>query len=338
MRNLIFVLLSSLSVAVTLFTATAVASTTPTTTAAQSTKANWPGYPDSLPAYEYPGTQLAEHWTELTALIHIPYPDAGWIEETLNTHPALQAAMAAAARDPATDKSLIAASQGNYQPLAEQLQQVWRLHYGGHYEQAWRLGNQLGPLGEIPANYARLINASFILTDKSAKLAEFRACAESSQASLQLAPDYALSEYGLVYARVRILELLDNTQARSSGYIDFAQKSLASLARNFPQEPVYKVTQGGLEAGIVARIGSFLATLTYGVSEDSAVSAFNSALQVPKARKPTVLHEFATAMKRMSADNYRDSIRQLRSLCANADVASAEEALVQQQCRAELQI
>lgn len=335
MRHLIFLLFSTLSAVFTGVVPAYAASDSLNTSV--STPAAWPGYPESLPAYDYPGTELEQYWAELTALIHIPYPDSGWVKETLNTYPALEAAMVTAAGDPDADQSLIAASKGNYQPLAEQLQQVWRLHYGGHYEQAWTLGNRLGPLGDIAANYARLMNASFIITDETTRLTEFRACADSYLTSLELAPGYALSEYGLVYARVRILELLDNSQARNSGYIGFAQESLAMLAETFPQEPVYKVTQGGLEAGIVARIGSFLATLTYGVSEDSAISAFNTALEVPKARKPTVLHEFATAMKRMSADDYRDSIQQLLTLCADAKVASAEEALVREQCSTELE-
>ena len=305
-------------------------------TAQASDALQWPGYPDTLPVYEYPGAQLSQQWSDLTALIHIPYPDADWIRQMLDTYPGLQGAMTTAATQSDAASSLKTATQGDYQPLSEQLQQVWRLHYSGQYEQAWTLGNRLGPLGEIAANYARLINASFILTAPDTRLAEFRACAESSQASLQLAPDYALAEYGLVYARVRMLEMMDNAQARSSGYIGFAQQSLASLAKSYPQEPVYKVTQGGLEAGIVARIGSFLGSLTYGVSEDSAISAFNTALQSPKARRPVVLHEFATAMQRMNSNRYRDSIQQLLTLCTQADADSAEEALVQQQCVSEL--
>ena len=194
----------------------------------------------------------------------------------------------------------------------------------------------LGPLGEVPANYARLINASFIVTDKNVKLAEFRACAESSQATLKLAPDEALADYGLVYARVRILELMNISDARNSGYIGFAQSELKKLMKRYPDEPVYRVTQGGLEAGIVQRVGSLLATLTYGVSEDSAIAAFNTALQSPKARRPTVFHEFATAMQRISPSNYKDSIAQLLSLCATADVTSAEEALVKRECMAQL--
>lgn len=296
----------------------------------------WPGYPDSLTDYTYEGDDLQTHWEDLTALIHIAYPDEAYIRNLFGQYPDLKAAMLREAAEARAHPALKAIMKDDYSALAIQLQNVWRLHYSGRYQQAYDLGMQLGPVGEIPANYARLINASFIITDKKVKLAEFRACEESSQSTLKLAPDYALNQYGLVYARVRILELLDNTQARNSGYIDYAQSALQKLMKRFPDEPVYPVTEGGLEAGIVARVGSLLATLTYGVSEDSAISAFNRALRYPKARQPTVLNEFATAMTRISVRNYGDDIRRLHTLCAQADVKSAEEALVQAQCRAEL--
>ncbi len=297
---------------------------------------SWPGYPADLPDYTYAGDDLKAHWPELTALIHITYPDEAWVKDTLDTYPDLKKGMLEAASDPDSDPALADLKDEDFAPLASQLQQVWRLHYAGKYQQAYDLGITLGPLGETAANYARLINASFIVTDKNVKLAEFRACERSSQATLKLAPDYALADYGLVYARVRILELLDTAQARETGYIDFAQQELKKLMKRYPDEPVYSVTQGGLEAGIVQRVGSLLATLTYGVSEDSAIAAFNTALQSPKARRPTVFHEFATAMQRISPSNYKDSIAQLLSLCATADVTSAEEALVKRECMAQL--
>lgn len=295
----------------------------------------WPGYPSELPQFDLSGERLQQNWGELTALIHIPFPDADWVEQTLRQYPLMNSSMLAAASQADAPASLTALRNGDYQPLAMQLQQVWRLHYSGQYQQAYELGITLGPIGEIAANYARLMNASFILQDKTAKLAEYRACEVSSLATLKLAPDYALADYGLVYARVRILELLDSSAARATGYIGFAQNELKTLMARYPDEPVYLVTQGGLEAGIVARVGSFLATLTYGVSEDSALSAFNNALKIPKAHKPTVFNEFATAMQRMNPSSFRSDIRRLKSLCANADVISAEEALVKQACMAE---
>ena len=54
---------------------------------------SWPGYPADLPDYTYAGDDLKAHWPELTALIHITYPDEAWVKDTLDTYPDLKKGM-----------------------------------------------------------------------------------------------------------------------------------------------------------------------------------------------------------------------------------------------------
>ena len=293
----------------------------------------WQSYPDTLPVFNYDGDLLRQNWPQLTAVTQVEYPDSSWIKAMMQRYPRLAiATLEMAGRDNAPASVKAAIHQTNYEPLAQDLQQVWRLHFAGKFREAYELGMTLGPFGQIPAVYSRLIHATLLVDDKNDKLAEFDAAAGQSNEGLTLAPDYDFAKFGLVYARVRTLELLDTGEARSSGYIPFAQDELEALHKRHPHQAIYPATQGGLEAGIVERVGSFLGSITYGATESGSIEHFDNAM-ASESTMPVIYYEYAVALGRLDEKEYRRKIRKLAETCTYLPVYTAEEALNQFHCQ-----
>jgi len=294
---------------------------------------DWDDYPDDLPQFDFSGDALKAQWDTLTAMTHVEYPDEAWLKKMLETHPRLAHAMLVLATEKNPPPAVfMAIHDSNYAPLAAELQTVWRLHYSGRYKEAYELGMSLGPFGEIPAVYSLLVHTTLLEHDADDKMRDFQRAEAQANVGLTLAPDYTFALFGRVYSRVRMLELMSTGEARSSGLISQAKDTLTELAEAHPNEAAYPLTRGGLQAGIVERVGSFLGSLTYGATESNALEDFQKAIAL-SPDLPMVYNEFVIGLTRLDAKDHRKDIRNLLQLCLTLTPFSAEEALNQQQCR-----
>lgn len=298
--------------------------------------ADWQSYPAELPQFDYSGSRLQEFWPQLNQGPGLPYPDERFLRDMLAKYPQLAEFTFDLARQPGAHPALQALLNDNLQPLAEASQQVWRLHYEGRFQQAYELGKQLGPAGAIPALYSKLMHAALIVQDKDSRLATFREAAAESERLLPLAPDYAFAEFGLAYAHARILELLDTSAATATGFLGDTQEAMADLQKRYPQQALYPAMLGGLHAGVVERVGSFVGRITYGSTESRALDAFHRALEL-QDQLPVIYNEYANALARLDKDKHHDTIITVLQQCVKLPVLSAEEALNRQACADHLQ-
>ena len=298
---------------------------------------DWEEYPESLPQFSFPGDSLRQQWDNLTRLTQVAYPDENWIKSMMTDYPRLAHHMMVLGSDPDSHPAVFKAIQdSDYSDLAAAVQEVWRLHYSGHYREAYKLGMQLGPFGEVPAIYSRLVHATLLIEDHDEKMSEFSESAALSNEGLTLAPEYRFAEFGLVYAKVRMLELLSTGEARSSGYIPIAQDKLDKLQEYAPDRGAYPLTRGGLEAGIVERVGSFLGSITYGATESSAIENFELARKL-LPDMAIVYNEYSVGLKRLDEDDFRKEIRELLNTCIGLTPVNAEDALNQMHCKRSLE-
>jgi len=295
----------------------------------------WTPYPSGLPQFDYQGERLAQFWPQLMMGPARPFPTADYLQDYFRRYPAVlsRTRELAAAADAAD--ALKAVNDHNFEPLAQAVQQVWRLHYEGRFKQARQLGLSLGPVGAIPGLYAQMMYATLIVSEPEEKLRLLREAAALSEQLLPLAADDAFARFGLAYARARILELLPTSEASASGYLGDTRDTLQSLMEENPGNPLYPAMLGGIHAGVVARVGGFLGRLTYGSSTSKAIAAFDQAL-ANEPRLPVIYFEYARALGMIDAEKYRQTQQQLRQACLQQQVFSAEEALNQRQCREQL--
>lgn len=301
------------------------------TSASLSTQADWLPYPAELPAFDYSGQRLQHAWPRLMAGPQLPYPDLHWLQQRLRQYPQIEQRTLTLAAEPHAHPALTAYAAGNPEPLLSALQNVWRLHYQGDFRAAWELGMQLGPSGAVPALYSRLMYATLLVTDPAEKLRLLQEAANQSETLLPLAADDAFARFGLLYAHARILELLDTGEATASGLLSPTQEALQQLRRQYPHNPLYAATLGGIHAGVVARVGSLIGRLTYGSTAKRAIDAFEQALAQQPAL-PVIYYEYAKALGQMAADDYHERRLSLLRQCAALTVYSAEEALNRQAC------
>ena len=295
----------------------------------------WHPYPEHLPQFDYQGDKLKQAWPQLTRATFIDYPSADNLQAEAQRYPQLMAYARQQAQQADAHPALKAALAGNYQPLADAVAEVWRLHFEGQFEKAYTLGSRLGPSGFIPALYSRLMHTALLEPDPDRRLAVYREISEMSQELLPRAPDHAFAVFGLAYAHARELELLSTSAATATDYLGQTRDTLEAMKQQYPERALYPAMLGGLHAGVVERVGSFIGRVTYGSTESGALEEFNQALAL-ESELPVILHEYATALARLDDEDYAREIRQVLQLCTQLTVYSAEEALNQQACQNKL--
>lgn len=129
----------------------------------------WHPYPQDLPQMDFSGGTLKQQWPTLAMATKLPFPDAAFIESMLKHNPKLAEQQLVAAQKPAAHPTLKTFLVNDYQALALLVQDVWRLHFQGQYQQAYRMGMSLGPVGLGPALYAKLIYTTHLIEDPEEK-------------------------------------------------------------------------------------------------------------------------------------------------------------------------
>jgi hypothetical protein len=291
---------------------------------------SWPPYPKTLTQFDYSGDLLQQNWPLLTAGIQLPWPDSLLIQEMMTKFPQLSQQLIDLANQPNTHPALAPILQQNFEPLAEAVQQVWRLHYQGQYQQAYELGMSLGPAGLLPALYAKLIHTTFLIptNHKAEKYLEVDTIMKPLLPALN---NFDFLTFGDAYQKARRLELLSTAAATASGLLGPTQTALQKLHKKSPQHPLYNAMLAGIDIGVIERVGGFIGGMTYGADEDKAIKLFDKALKQEK-RLAVLYNEYAQALIRLDDSDYQAKLAQLLNTCINLPVYSAEEALNQQVC------
>lgn len=191
---------------------------------------------------------------------------------------------------------------------------------------------QLGPAGSVPAIYSKLMYATFMIHSSAEKLAMFREIADEAEQSLQLTPGYDFGQFGLLYARVRILERLGTTASLATGFLGSTQKNLKELSKRHPHNSLYPTTYASIQAGVVERVGSLIGRITYGATESRTLDGFKQALEL-QANLPVIYNEFIVALSRINPKKHHVLIQDLSAYCLALTPYSAEEALNQALCK-----
>lgn len=299
---------------------------------------HWVNYPDTLPKFDYSGDKLRQHWPQLTKSSFLPYPSAEQLQSIASQFPSLihqQYKHPATVHSTSVHPALIKARAGDFNALSEAITQVWRYHYQGEFEEAYTLGIQLGYAGLIPAFYAKMMYTTLLESGPERRLKSFQEVIELSETIAEHTANYLPALFGLTYAYARELELLPTSAAVRSGHLEAANDLLTQLREQFPQRAIYPAMLGGLHAGVVERVGSFVGRLTYGSTESRAINYFQTAIELEN-ELPVIFNEYAKAMIRLDSDKFATPIEQALKHCVSLPVFSAEEALNQQACQNKL--
>ena len=293
----------------------------------------WTKYPEDLLQFDYSGEKLQQYWPQLAAATGLAWPDADFISSMMKEFPQLAQQLQLLAKSEHAPAALKASLNNDYQGLAIEVQQVWRLHFQGQYEEAYLLGKSLGPAGLGPALYAKLIYTTHLITDAQEKESLFLQVDQVITELLPHANGYRFILFGDAYQKARRLELMSTAAATASGLLGPTQDNLKELHKNAPNNPLYSAMLAGIDAGIIERVGNFVGGMTYGADEDTAIELFQQALK-SQPNLAVLYNEFAQVILRLNDSDYDEILMSTLTTCDRLIVYSAEEALNQKTCRA----
>lgn len=296
---------------------------------------SWPTYPKDLPQFDFSGDKLKQSWPHISKVTHLPYPDAKIILKELNARPELHKKLKLEAQNANAHPAIKSLAAGDAQPMAKEVQDIWRDHFSGRFEQAYNKGIKLGLLGNIPALHSKLMTAILLVEDKDKKLKMLKEVEEVISKNVELSNGMPFVVFGQVYARMRMLELLSTTEATSTGYISASKESTLELQKQFPKRAIYPAMLGGMYAGIVERVGSFMGNISFGATEDKALKQLKNAVKLEKSL-PVIYNEYALALTRMDESKHKKDIIRVLNACLKLTPMNAEEALNHRQCKQKL--
>lgn len=296
----------------------------------------WRTYPTELPQFDYSGDKLHQYWPLLSSAIRLPWPDSDFIKDMMIRFPKLANQLTELAKKENAPLALKKTLNNDFDDLALAIQQVWRLHYQGEYEEAYKQGLKLGPAGLAPALYSKLIYITHLVSDLQQKEILLLEVDQVIKQIIPYADNYAFIIFGDAYQKARRLEIMTTPAATASGLIGTTRDTLRELKTTSPDNPLYGAMLAGIDAGIIERVGNFVGNMTYGTDEDAAVTLFKNAITT-YPHLAVLYNEFAQLILRLDNSDYDNLLLETLRSCDNLTVYSAEEALNQLSCRNYLQ-
>lgn len=171
---------------------------------------NWKPFPLDQDAYDYSGDKLRQAWPQLTrGFGDYPFPDADWVVSMASQHPQ------------ALGKTVVAGTGFSGKPeeaeaYAQKLQEVWRLMFRGDF--AKEQGMALDVSGRIPAIFAQVIYAMFLVPDQTEKHRLLEEVIAYTDDAGELIQADIVAQFGRVYAKARLGEELSVPVVLKRGY------------------------------------------------------------------------------------------------------------------------
>jgi tetratricopeptide (TPR) repeat protein len=275
-------------------------------------RSGWSPFPHSSKAYAYPGAALRKAWDGLHRADKEPYPSAEYLAKLSQRNPALQ--------------DWLAGRGGNYKDLSAGLVNAWRLYHQGAFEDAARLGFELGPLGDGIACRATTSYATYLEQSEAKRLKLFESAMQRAEEAREAMPEHANSHYLFAYALGRYSQGISILQALTRGFAGQIKEALERTLALESQHAEAHIALGTYHAEIVNQVGSLLGGLTYGASKDEAVKHYREALRL-HPRSAIARIEFAWALVRLFGGDRNTEAKKLLAEACQLDPKDAMEHL-----------
>jgi len=263
----------------------------------------WRAFPYPGDAYDCAGAKLKARWPRLHQGDAEPFPD----------------------RRAAGDAS-----------RAAELQQAWRLYHQGAFQQAAKLGADLGDAGHCVANKATAIYAHYLERDGARRLQLLQEASERARLAAEALPDQANAFYLRAYALGRYSQGYSVLKALAEGIGGTVKACLDQALRLQPKHADAHIALGTWHAEIIDKVGRLVGSLTYGANAEEAVAHYKKALALnPHSAIARV--EYADGLLKLyGRDRRRDAEHLYREAMAIAP-ADAMERLDQELARTRLE-
>ncbi len=224
-------------------------------------KARWKPFPYADAAYDYAGARLKANWAKLHHGDLEPFPAVGELRKLI-------------------DRCAEFAPSGKLEQAAAKLEDAWRAYHRGDFGQAVELGLAVGPLGYAVANKSANIYATYLETNKNAKLELFLEVAMRAEKIFSREKSVVNAWYFHAQALGRYSQEISVVKALAQGLGGKVKTSLEQTLRLEPRHADAHIALGMYHAEIINKVGSALGALTYGASREEAVKHYETALKL----------------------------------------------------------
>ena len=165
-------------------------------------------------------------------------------------------------------------------PRDEAAQEAWRLYHSGEFGRAVSSGLESGGLGTNAANKAANIYANYLEKSEAKQIRIYEEVSARCEALQKADPKNANAFYSHAYALGRYSQLVGVARALTQGIAGKVKASLDTTLKLQPKNADAHIALGTYHAEIIAKVGSLLGGLTYGVSKDKSLEHFQTALKL----------------------------------------------------------
>ncbi len=254
----------------------------------------WNKFPHDNSAFTFAGDDLLDAWPDLHRGDCVEFPDADWVQQTLEQAPA-------AAPD---------CFDGDFSALATTIQEAWRCYHRGDFQQATDLAGQCGQLAHAPANKAAGIYATYLEPDEAAAQSCFQSAVKRAEAAIEVFPDDPNSYYFHAFNLGRYSQSISIVKALSQGLGGKIQSSLENAIYLQPDHADANIALGMYYAEVIDKVGKMLGKLTYGATADKALAHFEQALELTPTA-PIANIEYGNGLYLLFGDERLDEVTDL---------------------------
>ncbi len=282
----------------------------------------WNAFSHADDSYIYQGDALREHWGRLHQSEREPFPDSAYLDRLC--------------QDNGAAKESVPEFDGDYEALADKLQQAWRLFHLGAFEEAVALGAELGVLGHCVANKATIIYADYLEKDERTRRALYEETAGRAEAATAAMPRHANSHYYRATGLGRYSQSISIVKALRRGLGGKIKDSLEQALLLDPEHPEAHMALGLYHAEIVDKIGGMAGKLTYGATRETGMAHFENALELAP-NSPLVRMEYGNALLMMYGSKKLEEATQAYVEATEMAPIDAMERLVVDMANSELE-
>lgn len=270
----------------------------------------WNSFPHTNSDYLYDGQRLRESWPDLHRGDRVEFPDADWVERTLEQAPE------AAPGD----------FDGDYDALASLIEDAWRSFHSGDFQEAVRLSGQCGHLAHAPANKAAGVYATYLEPDEAKRQACYLDAIERAESAIESLPDDPNSHYFHAFNLGRYSQSISVVKALSQGIGGKIQTSLQNALELQPDHAEAHTALGMYHSEIINKVGKMLGKMTYGASAAKAIEHFDRALELTP-NSPIAHIEYGNGLYLLYEDARIDDVTDLYVQASEQEPMDAMEKL-----------
>lgn len=280
----------------------------------------WNRFPHANDTFKYDGDSLRDAWPDLHRGDRVEFPDAKWVEITLESAPE------AAPGD----------FDGDHAALALIIQDSWRCFHAGDFYKATRLAEQCGYLAHAAANKATGIYATYLEPDETRQQACYQLAVSFAESAIEVLPDDPNSHYFYAFNLGRYSQSISIVAALSQGTGGKIHSSLQNTLELEPDHAEAHTAFGMYHAEVINKVGKMLGKVTYGASAARALEHFDRALELTPD-SPIAHIEYGNGLYLLFGDDRLDEVSDLYVKASEMVPRDAMEKLDVESALAELE-